>query len=286
MKYYVLYNPLSANGKGESKADALKNKLLGEETVYVDVTKVTDYGVFFAEMEQDAKVVLCGGDGTLNHFVNDTKSVQNLPEVLYYPCGSGNDFARETKTEADFIPLNAYMVGLPVAYVGGKERLVLNGVGYGIDGYCCEVGDKIREKSPKKKINYTGIAIKGLLFGYKPTDATVIVDGVEHTYKKVWLAPIMKGKYYGGGMMPAPLQDRKDSEGKISVMVFHSCGKLKTLCIFPSLFKGEHVKHTKQVAVLSGKEITVKFSAPRAAQVDGETVLGVSEVTVKGGANI
>ena len=32
---------------------------------------------------------------------------------------------------------------------------------------------------------------------------------------------------------------------------------------------------------MTGKEITVKFDAPRALQVDGETVLGVSEYTVK-----
>ena len=37
----------------------------------------------------------------------------------------------------------------------------------------------------KTKINYTGIAIKGLLFNFKPKNATVTVDGIRHEYKKV-----------------------------------------------------------------------------------------------------
>ncbi len=48
----------------------------------------------------------------------------------------------------------------------------------------------------------TAIAIKGLLFHYRPTNAVITVDGVTHTYKKVWLVPTMNGRYYGGGMMP------------------------------------------------------------------------------------
>ena len=46
---------------------------------------------------------------------------------------------------------------------------------------------------------------------------------------------------------------------------------------FPSIFKGEHIKHTGMVAIHEGKDIRVTFDAPRAVQIDGETVLGVTE---------
>ena len=118
------------------------------------------------------------------------------------------------------------------------------------------------------------------MFHYKPTDAVVTVDGVEYNYKKVWIAPTMHGRYYGGGMIPTPEQSR-DKADQLSLMVFHGSGKLKTLMIFPSIFKGEHVKSTKYVTVHTGKEITVKFTAPRALQIDGETILGVEEYTAK-----
>ncbi len=62
-------------------------------------------------------------------------------------------------------------------------------------------------------------------------------------------------------------------------MIFHDSGKLKTLSIFPSIFKGTHVEHKKYVTVLTGKEITVKFDRPTALQIDGETILDVEEYT-------
>ena len=76
---------------------------------------------------------------------------------------------------------------LPTVIVNEKEYKFINGVGFGIDGYCCEVGDEQRAKSDKP-VNYTSIAIKGLLFHFKPVNATVTYDGKSRTFPKVWLS--------------------------------------------------------------------------------------------------
>ena len=78
-------------------------------------------------------------------------------------------------------------------------------------------------------------------------------------------------------MIPAPEQDR--TAGKLSVMLFHGAGRLRTLCVFPGIFRGEHVKHTKMVALHTGKEITVEFDRPTPLQIDGETILDVTKYT-------
>lgn len=278
-KYHVLHNPLAGHGKVKQEKETL-NALYGEENlVYTDMTELVDFKTYFAEIPEGDEVVLCGGDGTLNHFINKTQNFEIPCNVYYLGSGSGNDFLRDVEGAPEkTVLLNDYMKNLPTVTVKGTQYSFLNGVGFGIDGYCCEVGDELRAKS-EKPVNYTGIAIKGLLFHYKPTDATVIVDGKEHVFKKVWLAPAMFGRYYGGGMMPAPSQNREAD--KLSVMVFHGSGKLKTLMIFPSIFTGEHVKKEKHVTVLSGKEITVKYNEPRPLQIDGETILGVTEYTAR-----
>ena len=49
--------------------------------------------------------------------------------------------------------------------------------------------------------------------------------------------------------------------------------------VFPSIFKGEHVKHKDMVEVLSGRTIKVEFDKPTALQIDGETILGVTSYT-------
>ena len=290
-KKYVLYNPHAGNGKCKAEVDALCARYVNAECC--DVTDIKDMTEFFAKLEAEDEVVICGGDGTLNHFANDIKDIELKNDIYYYAIGSGNDFGRDLgkarAAEPDY-KINDHITNLPTVTVDGKTRVFINGVGYGIDGYCCEIGDALRAKNEAentdKPINYTAIAIKGLLFKYKPTNATVTVDGVKHSYKKVWIAPTMNGRYYGGGMMPTPDQHRLCEEKKLSVMIFHGTGKLKTLMIFPSLFKGEHVKHTEAVSVLTGSEITVEFDRPAPLQIDGETVLGVTSYTAKAAVKV
>ena len=277
-KYCVLFNPLSNNGNGAEEARRLDAILGADQIVYRDITPIADYRSFFASLPLSSAVVLCGGDGTLNRFANAIRGMEITHEISYFPCGSGNDFWRDLGEAADRpVVINTYLQNLPSVTVKGKEYRFLNGVGYGIDGYCCEVGDRMRRETPQKKINYTSIAISGLLRHYSPKRATVTVDGVEHVFEKAWLAPTMFGKYYGGGMMATPNQDRNAKEQTISVLLFHGAGRIKTLSIFPSIFKGEHVKHKKQVAILTGKEIHVRFDQPASVQIDGETITDVTE---------
>ena len=276
---HVLYNPKAGNGNGQKEAEQLRQKMT-EELVYHDVTQISDYAQFFAEIPQEDFLVIAGGDGTLNRFANDTADVQISQQILYFPSGTGNDFAREmgvAPTEKAF-EVTKYLKDLPMAEIKGKRYHFINGVGFGIDGYCCEVGDELR-KIPGKKVDYTAIAIKGLLFHYNPTKAKITVDGQTYEYDNVWLAPTMFGKHYGGGMIPTPQQTRDDPEQKLSVMVFRGRSRLLTLCIFPSIFKGQHVKHNKKVFVHSGHHITVEFDSPRSLQVDGETILDVTGYT-------
>lgn len=281
-KFFVLFNPLSGKVTEREVRATIGDNLQGLPTEFYDLTKIGDLRAFL-DGAAGAKILLVGGDGTLNRFINDTDGL-NLKDIWYYAAGSGNDFWHDIGRAVGDAPvcIDEYLVGLPTVVVQGKSYKFINGVGYGIDGYCCEVGDKL--KAEGKTVNYTAIAIKGLLFHYKPCGATVTVDGRTKEFKKVWIAPTMNGRFYGGGMMPTPDQDRKNDEGSVSVCLMYGKGKLKTLMAFPTIFKGEHVKKTNMVTVMSGKEITVKFERPTAIQIDGETILGVTEYTVRSAA--
>lgn len=272
MEFAVLYNPLA--GKGVKPEEALNNFLNGAKAEFFDVTKL-DLKQFVSGLKKDVKIVLVGGDGTIMRFVNavDCDSLKN--DVYLFAAGNGNDFAADIGEDSPL--MNEYIKNLPTVEVDGQTYKFINGVGFGIDGYCCEVGDKL--KAAGKKVNYTSIAIKGLLFHFKPRGAVVTVDGNTYHFKKVWISPTMHGRMYGGGMIPTP--DQKRNSGVLSVCVMYGAGKIKTLMAFPKIFKGEHVKKTKMVKILTGKEISVTFDTPCALQIDGETVLNVTKYTAK-----
>lgn len=281
----VLYNPHAGNEHGRENAQELKSILRGDHLEFHDMTQIENYAAFFASVPNGNRIILSGGDGTLNRFVNDTANLCLAHDIYYFAAGSGNDFLRDVgrKKEDGPFQINRYLQSLPEVTVKGRTYQFLNGVGYGIDGYCCEVGDRLRTKS-KKPVNYAAIAIKGLLFHYQPTNAVITVDGKCHSYQKVWLAPTMNGRFYGGGMMPTPAQDRLGQSHTVSTLVLFGSGKLKTLAVFPSIFKGEHIKHTQMVEVLTGHDITVEFDRPTPIQIDGETIVGVSSYHVTSNA--
>jgi len=276
-KVYVLYNPLSGDGCGQSGVEVLEHFFPEDQITYQDITTIQDFKSFLNELASEDRVVICGGDGTLNRFINQIYDLKIVNPVCYYPTGSGNDFLRDLgkNVKEGPVQINEYIKNLPCVEVKGKTYRFLNGVGYGIDGYCCEVGEQLRKEG--KKPDYTGIAIKGLLFHYKSTNAIITVDGKESAYRRVWIAPTMHGRYYGGGMMAAPTQERNNPDGLLSLMLMHKAGKLRTLCVFPSIFKGKHINHTKTVALHRGHDITVRFDRPVTLQIDGEVIMDVSE---------
>ena len=278
---YVLYNPLSKNGNCKGKVEALRGNA---EFNLVNVLEEGEYERLLSSLTKDDELHLYGGDGTLNHFVNRVRDLELPCNVYFNTSGTGNDFYHDVLKEgdSDLILINDYIKNLPIVIINGKEYSFINGVGFGIDGYCCEKGDELQAKSDKP-VNYTSIAIKGLLFYFKPCGGKVTVDGVTKEYKKIWIAPTMKGRFYGGGMNVAPEQDRLNPEGTLTSVVFHGTGKLKTLMLFPKLFDGSHVSHTKEFDIRAGKHVVVEFDRPTALQIDGETFKNVTkyEVIVK-----
>lgn len=278
----ILYNPKANCGKDQQMViDNVKKYYEGNDSTVYDITEIVDIKSLFDTFDSDDTVVLVGGDGTLNVLCNNLRGCEIKNKIYLFKAGTGNDFLRDVdnvgvKTKA--VEINKYIENLPVVTVKGKEYLFINNVGYGIDGKVCTAGEELREKG-KKDINYTTLAIKLLLTAYKNNGATVTVDGEKHSFKRVWMTPVMNGLYYGGGMMPTPQQDRNSDT--LSCCIVHDTNALQTLLIFPSIFKGEHVKYKKKVSVFSGKEIKVEFDKPQDVQIDGEVIRDVTEIDVK-----
>ena len=275
---YVLYNESSgAHYSKEEIKEKIKAFFSDASIEMTDTMTVDNKQEYVDKITKDDKLVIVGGDGTLNHFINGVEDRDYDFDIYCYAAGTGNDFINDVngvKTD-ELVHFNEYMKNLPEISVKGKNYRFINGIGYGIDGYCCEEGDNYRKKTGKAP-NYTSIAIKGLLYKFKPTNAKVIIDGVSREFKNVWMVPSMNGRYFGGGMMITPSQDRLNEQRDLSFVVVTSKSRIRLLTVFPKIFEGGHVKYTKLFKQFSGKEIEVEFDRPVALQIDGETVLGVT----------
>lgn len=280
MKKYILYNPIAGNERGDGVAKKLGSLYIGYDVEYLDILKIENFENFFSSIDTEDDVIICGGDGTLNRFINRINGIGVKNRIFYYSAGSGNDFLNDLEKPFGSEPflINDYMNNLPIVDIGGVSFRFFNGIGFGLEGTVCAVGNRMRETS-KKKIDYTSIAIKQILFSFRPRTAKITVDGETFEHKKVWLASAMHGRYFGGGMKVAPNQKRGSDE--LSLVVVHDCNKLQLMSVFPSVFKGDHLKFKKLVSVYTGKEITVEYDVPCELQLDGETVLDVTSYTAR-----
>ena len=280
---YVLYNSAAgAHLSVEKIEEKMSEFFKGEELSLTDTTLLDDKQSYVSNILPTDRLVIVGGDGTLNKFVNAIEDRNYQFPIYCYAGGTGNDFINDVVgvNSDGLVMINDYIRNLPTVEIDGKSYKFMNGIGYGMDGWACEEGDLVREKTGKAP-NYTAIAIKGLLYKFKPVKAKVTIDGVTEEYKNVWLAPTMNGRYFGGGMMIAPGQDRLNEERELTVVVVPCKSRLRLLTVFPKIFEGKHIKYTKIFKTFRGKNVTVEFDNPTALQIDGETVLGVTKYSAK-----
>ena len=124
MKYY-LYNSLANNGIKPQMAPGIE---------LVDAVGL-DYVAYLKNLAPEDEVVLIGGDGTVNYFVNAIKGYEPVNNIYLLANGTGNDFLTDIgKKPGEEILLNPYLKNLPTVWVNGMERLFINNMGFGIDG--------------------------------------------------------------------------------------------------------------------------------------------------------
>ena len=276
---YILYNP-----KAHKENNDLNIVQDGVDATAAGIKKINivnlDVAAFSKTLTALDRVLIRGGDGTLHHFANNAVGVEFPCSVFMIRSGTGNDFLNDIgqMNSVNLVDIRPYIRDLPTVTVKGKTLRFVNGAGIGVDGSVCHGVEMYKTKHPNKKANYTAIAIQEIGYKYKRPNARVTVDGVTHEYSGVWAVSTMKGRFYGGGVMIAPDQDR--TSGKVSVMVMHGGSRIKALAVFSKTKDGSHIKHKEMIDVFEGYDVDVAFDSPADFQVDGEVFTGVLNYSV------
>ena len=115
--YHILYNPLACSDKGHENAKKVVEFIKGEHE-FTDITKV-NYSKFLPKITDEDTLVICGGDGTLNHFVNDIDCVADL-DLLVFEFAHG-DAAFGLVADIDENVVSADGKNLALHYFAGLE---------------------------------------------------------------------------------------------------------------------------------------------------------------------
>ena len=241
--HQITYRMISPNSAVETKALVRQSLQSGEAT----------------------KLLSIGGDG-LFHLLLQLAIEFKVPLAIT-PGGTGNDFYR-TLGWFDH-DLTDYLEHLSSRQPTLVDVGVVDGEYFGAvlsSGFDSVVNERAnRMKWPTGPAKYN-IAIALELPKFKAIEFKIFADEKVLEVEAMLIA-IGNGRSYGGGMQVCPDADLHD--GLFDIMILHPVSKLEFIKVFPTVYKGTHIKHP-QVEVIRAKRIRIESSA--IAYADGERI--------------
>ena len=294
-RWFVIVNPVSGGGKGLEAFPKISH-LLRENGIEHDPA-FTEYRYHATELTVEAinsgyrKIIVVGGDGTLNEVVNGL-FIQKQCEpkdilLAVIAVGTGNDWVRTFGTPRNYTAaIRAIKEGGTflqdvgkVTYTESKveqSRYIANVAGLGFDADVIEIFNHLKHKGYKGKWLYIYSLLKGYL-KLKPFGVRIEVDGKEVYHNLLFSIAVGICKYNGGGIQQLPKAVADD--GLLDVTLIKPLHWWHVVFRARRLFNGEiysigHIQHAQ------GKRVRIEASPNILLETDGE-LHGGTPVTIE-----
>lgn len=276
--YYFIVNKTAGNGKGFRVWNKTERLLRDRKVLFkFSFTEYKGHANKLIENINDKAIIaiiVIGGDGTVHEVVSGL--VQKEVALGIIPAGSGNDLARSLGVPFDVeMAVERILSGdvrpIDVPKVGGRHYISIAGLGF--DGMVAQATNQSKSKRYLNKLGLGGMSyvmnIFKVLLTYKPSTASIVVDGKMREFKDVWLIAVANMPYYGGGIKICPSAEGDD--GQLDICVVSGIGRWELLFVFPLAFNGRHVAH-RNVTMLRGCAVQIHSKKPLVMQCDGEVI--------------
>jgi YegS/Rv2252/BmrU family lipid kinase len=293
--WIVVVNPNAGSRKGEKDWPKIK-KLLVENGIPFEpfFTENRNHAINLTARKIDEgfrKIIVVGGDGTLNEVVNGIFLQQSCtPDKIIVgliPVGTGNDWGRMYKYPKKYrkaikVIKKGFLFTQDVGHIiyndgdGEHERHSVNVSGMGYDALVAAKANRLKDRGKGGAYSYLLNIFTGL-FQYKYTHFNIEVDGKEVFNGRVLSMNLGICKFNGGGLMQVP--NAIPDDGLLDVTIIKATSKLNLFKHITKLYDGTFIK-LKFVNTHRGKECKI-VSRPKGSvflEADGES-LGHSPLT-------
>lgn len=273
---YIMYNPISKSAVSKRIEKLYKKTSKHFECYQINLLEINNREkIFLGQCSKDDEIWLCGGDGTLDQFVNRILGIEVKCRILFHAMGSGNDYIRNFKKKV--VDVTHLINNCPKVTINKEEKYVFsNGVGMGIDAEVCR--SKAQYKFAGVKKNYFSLVLSSVK-SFRPYDLEIEIDGEKRKYSDVWFFICNNGKYMGGGMKVAPKAVLNDDY--LDFVIVHSLSYRRLLFLFPLIYFGWHTIVKKHVEIIKCKHLKAITEGCNIMQRDGEFIDYVRELEVE-----
>ena len=289
MHLIIIANPFSGGGNGKKQFDCLVNYCLKNNITFS--TYLTQYAGEMIEiipriiqnLTSEHKIIIIGGDGTLNEAVSALIQCNQEIPLAYLPAGTGNDFAREMTLTYDiptFIKhlFNETIKNLEIiSYhekLSHKKGIAINSLGFGIDAAICQL-NTVQSKSQKKRFGLNKLSyLTPIIDAFKKHQefkASIQVDDepVQIADKNL-LVGLFNHSYFGGGIQFVPTA--KQNSHHFEVVVARDVTTKVILKAFPFILwnKQHFERFPNHLMKQTATKACIKIHQPILMQTDGE----------------
>lgn len=299
--YYFIVNEHGKSGHGRAEWREIKRELIAREIPHkAYLTEAKGHAEKIAKgicdkKEEDTRIIVVGGDGTLNEVINGIEDFERIKLGLI-PLGSANDFAGGMgisknpmkALETVLLGENPVKIDLGRTIYDGKSRLFAISSGVGIDALVCKMVDKSRVKSVFNKLGFGdksyGVITVQALFDMKTEAVQVEIknkdfDNTESfDFENFIFLAAMNMPAEGGGVRMAP-KALCDS-GKLIMVCAHDRTKIQAPSSMLKLLAGKH-EDREEFTLRDFDEISIVANSPLSLHTDGEYLGDYTEVKIE-----
>lgn len=259
----LITNPAANRGKGNLIGDRAKAVFTEAGISHVDLSgesaeQARENANLAISAGEISAVVAIGGDGTSQLGVNI--AMEHSVPLGLIPAGSGNDQVRQIGVPLGDPDAAVYNISqslkkprsVDVMWVETTNRSFwsFGSISGGFDALCAKRANGLRW--PKGPNSYVAAMLLELP-RFEPIKYNITADGKKREFKAM-LCGIANVKNFGGGMKISPSSEVED--GEVEIFILHEVSRPKLLKIFPSVYKGEHIKYP-EVEIFKAKEVEV-----------------------------